>query len=111
MDRRVIYVTKIFVRLLDASGCLPVASGPQNGFAKKNPNKYVYYLHMGPPYGFLWFFDVSKLFNFHSLLLFAFTFSLIFQVSPNLLFRFSEIMLPAQVGSTILEIGTQQLGP
>ena len=35
----------------------------------------------------------------------------IFQVSPTLLFRFSEIMLPAHVGSTILEIGTQQLGP
>ena len=66
---------------------------------------------MGPPYGFLWFFDASKLFNFDSLLFFAFTFSLIFQVSPNLLFRFSEIVLPALVGSTILEIGTQQLGP
>ena len=77
----------------------------------KIPHKYVYYLHMGPPYGFLWFFDASKLFNFHSLLFFAFTFSLIFQVSPNLLFRFSEIMLPALVGSTILEIGTHQLGP
>ena len=97
-------------RLLGASGCLPVASGPQNGFAKKK-HKYVYYLHMGPPYGFLWFFKVSKRFNFHSLLFFAFTFSLIFRASPNLLFRFSVIMLPAYVGSTILEIGTQQFGP
>ena len=67
----------------------------------------MYYLNMG----FLWFFDASKLFNFHSLLFFAFTFSLIFQVNPDLFFRLSEIMLPAAVGSTILEIGTQQLGP
>ena len=77
----------------------------------QKPCKYVYYLHMGPPYGFLWFFDVSERFNFHSLLFVAFTLSLIFQVSPNLLFRFSVSMLPAYVGSTILEIGTQQLGP
>ena len=66
---------------------------------------------MGTPYGFLWFFDVSKRFNFHSLYFFAFTFSVIFQVSPHLLFHFSAIMLPAYVESTILEIGTQQLGP
>ena len=34
---------------------------------------------MGTPYGFLWFFDASKLFNFDSLLFFASTFSLIFK--------------------------------
>ena len=73
--------------------------------------KNVYYLHMSPPWGSLKFFEASNLFDFYSFLFFASTFSLIFQLNPIVVLRFSEIMLPARVGSTILEIGTHQLGP
>ena len=73
----------------------------------KNRRKYVYYLHMGPPCGFLWRLDASKPLDFHDLLFFATTFSLFFQVDLVFSCRFYEKVLPAYVGSTILDIDTK----
>ena len=76
----------------------------------KNRRKYVYYLHMGSPCGFLWPLDASKPLDFHDLLFFAITFSI--SLSANLIFSFCfyEKVLPAAVGSTILDMGTHHFG-
>ena len=74
--------------VLVASGCLPVAPGPQSGFAK--------YLIEGciictwaPSYGFLWFLYASKLSNFHPLIFCAAMVSHILQIGPTVFFRFA----------------------
>ena len=73
--------------------------------------KYVYYFYMAPSCGPLWFFAASKPLHFHYLLFFASTLYLFFQLDLVSSFRFCRIMLPAAVGSIILEMGTHQLGP
>ena len=101
---------KLFFGLLGASGCLPVASGSQSGFAKSFGKVCIIctWAPLVASFGFLMLqsYSIFTIFCFV-----ASTFSCSFQINPVLSFHFYEIMVHARVGSIILEMGIHQLRP